>query len=292
MTGFAALKGAAQGFSWAWDIRSVNARGLDVRMRLPDWLEGLDQAVRAAVSGVAARGNVTVGLKLTRDETAAGERIDPAALNRALAQLSRVAAAAESAGLALAPPTAADILGQRGVVVSDTAEADPAPLAKALAADLPDLVAAFDAMRQAEGAALASVLAGQLEHIAARTAEAAGLAEARKDQMAERLRDQLARVLDNSDGADPARVAQELALIAVKTDVTEEIDRLQAHVAAARALLATDGAVGRKLDFLMQEFNREANTLCSKAQSTDLTGVGLDLKATIDQMREQVQNVE
>ncbi len=131
-----------------------------------------------------------------------------------------------------------------------------------------------------------------MQRIETLTSEAADLAEARKDQMAEKLRENLARVLDNTEGADPDRVAQELALIAVKTDVTEEIDRLRAHVAAARALLAEAGAVGRKLDFLTQEFNREANTLCSKAQSAELTRVGLDLKAIIDQMREQVQNVE
>jgi len=147
-------------------------------------------------------------------------------------------------------------------------------------------------MRRSEGAALAAVIAGQLDRIAALTAEAADLAEARKDAMAETLRQNLARVMETAETADPDRVAQELALIAVKTDVTEELDRLVAHVAAARTLLAEDGPVGRKLDFLTQEFNREANTLCSKAQSAELTRAGLDLKATIDQMREQVQNVE
>jgi uncharacterized protein (TIGR00255 family) len=131
-----------------------------------------------------------------------------------------------------------------------------------------------------------------LDQVASLTEQAAKLAEQRKDKMADALRENLARVLDNAQGAEPDRVAQELALIAVKADITEEIDRLIAHVAAARDLLGQDGAVGRKLDFLMQEFNREANTLCSKAQNTDLTSVGLELKAVIDQMREQVQNIE
>ena len=292
MTGFATLRGELGPYSWAWDMRAVNARGLDLRLRLPDWIEGLDVPVRAAVTGVVARGNVTLGLKLTRDAGESSERVDAATLDRVLGQMAQIDAAAAEAGLVLAKASAADILGLRGVLVSDTGEDDIGPLAKAITADLPALVAGFDAMRQAEGAALADVMRVQLGRIAALTAEAAVLAEARKGQMADRLRENLARVLENSDGADAGRVAQELAMIAVKTDVTEEIDRLGAHVAAARDLLAAAEAVGRKLDFLAQEFNREANTLCSKAQSPDLTRVGLDLKATIDQMREQVQNVE
>ena len=147
-------------------------------------------------------------------------------------------------------------------------------------------------MRQSEGAALCAVLAAQLDEVSALTQEAAALAEARKEDVAAMLKENLARVLDNTDGADPDRVAQELALLAVKADVTEEIDRLITHVAAARSLVRDGGAVGRKLDFLMQEFNREANTLCSKSGDAALTAIGLDLKLTIDQMREQVQNVE
>ena len=167
-----------------------------------------------------------------------------------------------------------------------------APLLAVLLEEFPKLLADFDAMRAAEGAALQQVMQAQLSEVETLTAEAATLAQARKGEMAEILKRNLARVLDNTDGADEARLAQELALIAVKSDITEEIDRLAAHVTAARDLLAQGGPVGRKLDFLMQEFNREANTLCSKAQSKDLTTVGLALKAVIDQMREQVQNVE
>ncbi len=292
MTGFASAKGAAEGFAWTWDLRSVNARGLDLRLRLPDWIDGLDAPARASVGAVAARGSVTLGLRLSREEGGSAEQIDTAALERVLAQLVQVRRAAPAAGLALADPTAAEVLSSRGVVVSGGSDAPPEPLAKAILAGLPALVAAFDEMRAAEGASLHQVLGAQLDRIAALTEEAAVLAEARREQTAAKLRENLARVLGNSEGADPARVAQELAMIAVKADVTEEIDRLRAHVRAARDLLAEEGPVGRKLDFLSQEFNREANTLCSKAQSTELTGVGLDLKATIDQMREQVQNVE
>jgi uncharacterized protein (TIGR00255 family) len=159
-------------------------------------------------------------------------------------------------------------------------------------ADLPPLLEAFSTARAAEGAALAAVLGAQIDLIAALTADAAIEAALRREAMGQTLRDSLDRVLANTAGLDETRLAQELALIAVKADVTEELDRLTAHIAAARALLADPGPVGRRFDFLTQEFNREANTLCSKAQSIALTRIGLDLKTVMDQMREQVQNVE
>ena len=292
MTGFAAGTGEHQGWSWAWDIRAVNARGYDLRLRVPDWLGGLEQPLRSAIGKVVARGNVTVGLRLTRDAQDSAEALDRDALTRVIAQLAEIDRLAEEAGVLLGRATAADILAVRGVLSTSVTEDNPEPLTKAMLADLPNLIAAFDAMRATEGQALEQVMRDQLDRIETLTAQAAKLAEARKDAVAARLRENLARVLGNSEGADPDRVAQELAMIAVKTDVTEEIDRLGAHVEAARDLLASTDAVGRKLDFLSQEFNREANTLCSKAQSPDLTRVGLDLKAVIDQMREQVQNVE
>ena len=292
MTGFATQRGEIPGWTWVWDMRSVNARGLDVRLRLPDWLEGLEQSVRKSVTNVATRGNVTLGLKLTRTEGAVTETVDPDGLAKVLSHLGVVEQAADAAGVTLVSATALDVLGFRGVLTSTNVEDDPAPIVKSLVEQLPNLTGAFKTMRQSEGAALANVINGQLDKIAGLIEQAAELAEDRKDQWTTRLQENLRRVLDNSDGADPARVAQELAVIAVKSDVTEEIDRLRAHIGAARDLLAENGAIGRKLDFLTQEFNREANTLCSKAQSTGLTNVGLDLKATIDQMREQVQNVE
>ena len=180
----------------------------------------------------------------------------------------------------------------RGVLEQATTVDDVAALCATLLAEFPGALADFNDMRAREGAALAQVLEAQLTQVAELTTQAAALAETRKDEMAQTLQRNLSRVLDNAEGVDADRLAQELALIAVKSDITEEIDRLRAHVDAARALLAQDGAVGRKLDFLMQEFNREANTLCAKAQNTALTQIGLALKAVIDQMREQVQNVE
>lgn len=292
MTGFATLAGEAQGWSWAWDIRSVNARGLDLRLRLPDWLDGLDQPVRSALAKAVTRGSVTLGLRLTRQESGEVENLNEAALNQVLHQLAQIESAAAEAGVSMAPSRAIDVLALRGILKTQGAAEDTAPLVAALIAQLPDLVSAFAEMRHTEGRALAAVLAGQLDDIAELTETAGSIADARREDWAAKLSANLAKVLQHSDGADPERVAQELAMITVKSDVTEEIDRLRAHVNAARELLLADGPIGRKLDFLSQEFNREANTLCAKAQATDLTRVGLDLKALIDQMREQVQNVE
>lgn len=293
MTGFASAQGALGPHSWAWELRSVNAKGLDLRLRVPDWLDGLEAALRGDLGKALARGNVSLTLRLSRSGDEAGQlEINHAALASVLEAMAQVEAAAASRKIPLAPTSATDLLGLRGVLEQSAAEEDPAPVVKALRKEFESLVAEFVQMRETEGAALATVLNSQLDQVEALTAEAARKAEDRKPKVAQALKANLARVLDNSDGADPERVAQELAMLAVKADVTEEIDRLGAHVAAARELLAAGGAVGRKLDFLMQEFNREANTLCSKAQNSALTAVGLELKAVIDQMREQVQNIE
>ena len=294
MTGFAAAKGQGAGYAWTWDIRSVNGKGLDVRMRVPDWIEGLEPVLRADIGRAMLRGNVSLSLKVGRDQGEAGEvlRVNPLALQAVLRALSEVEAAAMSTGVTLAQATAADVLVMRGVLDAAAIEADTTALRAALMEDFPKLISDFNAMRAAEGAALNRVIAGQLGTIAALTADAATEALARRDSSAVTLRDALARVLANAEGVDATRLAQELAMLAVKTDVTEELDRLAAHVGAARSLLDEAGQVGRKFDFLMQEFMREANTLCSKAASLALTRIGLDLKTVIDQLREQVQNVE
>lgn len=294
MTGFAGRRGVGAGYAWVWDLRSVNGKGLDLRLRLPDWVDGLEAAVRAELQKAATRGNVSLTLKVTQDEGRDENafRLNGAALEAALAALVRVEAAAMAAGVTLRQPTGADVLTLRGVIDATAQETDTTPLRAALMEDLPGLLADFQAMRAAEGRALGMVLAGQLDRIADLTAEASRETTARAATQADSLRDGLARVLAATDAVDPARLAQELALLAVKTDVTEELDRLAAHVEAARAHVADPAPVGRKLDFLMQEFMREANTLCSKAQSLALTRIGLDLKTVIDQMREQVQNVE
>ena len=295
MTGFAARKGQGAAHAWTWDLRSVNGKGLDLRIRVPDWIEGLEMLLRSELAKALQRGSVSLSLKVANDAGIAATdalQLNPAALKSVLTALSQVEEEAMSQGITLRQATSADILLVRGVLDMASTDIDTAALRSAILADLPGLLAEFNTMRATEGAALNAIILAQLNQVAALTSEAAAEAAARRDTTATALTDALARVMANADGLDQNRVAQELAMIAVKTDVTEELDRLTAHIAAARTLLAETGQVGRKFDFLMQEFMREANTLCSKSQSKTLTRVGLDLKTTIDQMREQVQNVE
>ena len=293
MTGFAARKGQGAGAAWSWEVRSVNGKGLDLRLRLPEGIDGLEPLVRAELARRVQRGTVSLTLKLTREAGPEPVRVNRAVLAAVLSGLAEVTAAAAGRGLDLCAPSAAEVLGLPGVLDRSPAEPDDTePLRRALMADLPPLLDAFTATRSAEGAALVAVLGTQIDLIAALTADAAAEALLRRDTIGQSLQQSLARVLAGAAGVDQTRLAQELALIAVKADVTEELDRLTAHIAAARALLADPGPVGRRFDFLAQEFNREANTLCSKAQSIALTRIGLDLKTVIDQMREQVQNVE
>ncbi|WP_293575169.1 YicC/YloC family endoribonuclease [Phaeobacter sp.] len=293
MTGFASAQGTIGAHSWSCELRSVNAKGLDLRLRVPDWLDGLEAHMRKALSAALARGNVSLTLRINRSEDAAADvQVNEAVLTRLIDAIVAAEAKAEAAGLTLTKSSGADLISQRGVLEPVVATDDPAPIVAALTAEFDTVLSDFVNARSNEGAALLAVLNAQLAEISELCRDAADKAEARKPQVAENLRKNLARVLDNADGIDDVRLAQELALLAVKSDVTEELDRLDAHVTAARDLLAKGGAVGRKLDFLMQEFNREANTLCSKAQDKALTAVGLDLKSVIDQMREQVQNIE
>ena len=293
MTGFAARKGQGAGYSWVWDLRGVNGKGLDLRLRVPDWIDGLEVALRAELGKALQRGNVSLSLRVSREgEGGDSLRVNPPVLNAVLLALAMVEDTAMAQGVTLAQATAADVLAVRGVLDAAAGDVDVGPLRMAILADLPGLLADFQAMRAGEGLALNGVIAGQLDRISGLVGEAVTEAAARRDAAPLALREALARVLANAEGVDEVRLAQELALIAVKNDVTEEVDRLSAHVTAARALLGEAGQVGRKYDFLVREFMREANTLCSKAQSLSLTRVGLDLKTTIDQMREQVQNVE
>lgn len=292
MTAFASRTGTRGATSWRWEMRGVNARGLDLRLRLPDGIDGLEVALRGALNAALGRGNVTVNLRLNREETATGLVLDHAQLDAVLTALDAVQERAFAMGVTLAQPTAADVLGQRGVLIAAGEDADSAALAAALIADIAPLLDDFVKMRETEGAALQDVIAAQLSTIEELTDAAAKAAAERAPQVQENLTTALRRVLDDVAEMDEQRIAQELAVLAVKSDVTEEIDRLAAHVAAARDLLDGKKPAGRKLDFLAQEFNREANTLCAKAQDTGLTGIGLDLKAVIDQMREQIQNVE
>ncbi len=293
MTGFATRTGAAGGLSWAFDLRGVNGRGFDLRLRLPDGVPGLEAMVREVLGKGIARGSVTLSLRLTRDEGAGELALDEAQLARVLGALKRIEEAGLERDVGLSAPSAAEVLAVRGVIATSAGTDLPdESIVKHLRPEVDALLTDFNAMRDAEGAHLRQVILAQLARIEALTAEAAVAAEARRDETRAAMTAALRRIVEDVSDVSEDRLAQELAMIAVKQDVTEELDRLAAHVAAARALLAEAGPVGRKLDFLAQEFNREANTLCSKAQNAALTTIGLDLKAAVDQMREQIQNVE
>ncbi len=292
MTGYASSDGSAAGWVWTWEMRGVNGRGLDIRLRLPEQIDGVEAPLRTAIQSVVKRGNVSVSLRISKDDTGQLGALNEAALEDALTLIDRIKDAADAKNIILRETSAADILAMRGVLEAKSVGADTAVLREALLEDIPPLVEAYDTMRAGEGKALEGVILGQIDEIARLTKAARDLVDARADHLKDAHRLALTRVVDAVETVDEGRIAQELALIAIKADIAEELDRLDAHVAAARTLMEEAGAKGRKLDFLVQEFNREANTLCSKAQFAELTRVGLDLKHTIDQMREQVQNVE
>ena len=289
MTGFARASGGNGAAGWSWEVKSVNGRALDIRCRLPQGMERLDPAVRSAVSTRLRRGNVAVGLRLSQAPESAAMRVNRAWLDELIALAAEYRRSDD-----IAPPRLDGMLALRGVIETaespDDAECtqDDGAILETLDVALAELVRE----RQAEGAALAAALTQRIEEIVALTSQAEALAPSRQVALSERLREQVAALIGAGSPASEDRLVTELALLAVKIDVTEEIDRLKSHCAAATRHLQEEGAVGRKLDFLAQEFNREANTLCSKASDSALTEVGLALKAAIDQFREQAQNVE
>jgi uncharacterized protein (TIGR00255 family) len=291
MTGFARAEGDCAGLAWAWELRSVNGRGLELRLRLPPGMDALEPAVREAGAAVLRRGNVTANLTTKRAEPSRFG-VDPAVLDQVLALALDLAAKIPGAEA----PRAEALLALPGVLRAATPELTDEPAAagqaEALRAGFAQALQALVAARRAEGMRLAKILAGLLDEIAtlhaAATAQAAGQPAAQR----QRMLDALAPLLAELPALPEERIAQEVALLAARSDVREELDRLGAHVAAARALLAEGGAVGRRFDFLLQEFNREVNTLCSKSASVPLTDTGLRLKVTVEQLREQVQNVE
>jgi uncharacterized protein (TIGR00255 family) len=289
MTGFAHAQGSAGGLTWSWELRSVNGRGLDLRLRLPPGWDSLEAALREAAGRALKRGNVTANLTIKR-EVEARLALDPAALEQALAMAMDLHARIPGSPV----PRAEALLSLPGVL--RPAAADPAEEREAAGpaaqAGFTEALAGLVAARQGEGARLATMLAGLLAEIEALRRQAA--AEAADQPAAQRARvmENLRALLRESPSLPEERIAQEVALLAARSDVREELDRLDSHIHAARALLREAGNVGRRLDFLVQEFNREANTLCSKSASTALTATGLKLKATIEQLREQVQNIE
>ncbi|HRO33692.1 MAG TPA: YicC family protein [Brevundimonas sp.] len=292
MTGFGRAEGAQSGaggdWSWSVEARSVNGRNLDVKFRGPPGFDGLEAAAKAAAQARFARGQVTIGVQAKRAEAgAAGLIVNAEVLDRYL----KLANDLVQGGAA--PATADGLLSLRGVLeipeeVED--EAARAALQSAIAADIDRALEALKASRAREGAQLAPVIGGFIDRIEALTADAEREAGAQVQAIRDRFARRMAELAPDAPGLEE-RIYLEAAALAAKADVREELDRLTAHVASARTLLQQPPA-GRKLDFLMQEFMREANTLCSKSATTALTATGLDLKAVIEQLREQVQNVE
>lgn len=297
MTGFASLNATIDlpdmpPLTLEAEVKSVNGRGLDLKLRAPDWLDGFDPQVRNALGAVVKRGSVSLSVKLVQAGAVAMSRLNLPILRETIAMVIETETEAAAQGLGLTPSSAVELLSLRGVLETGPALPDGAAVTAALLPLMQSMIADFDAVRAREGEALAQVLGAQIDTVEALVAQADEAAEARRGVQAEALKAALARIVEANIGADPGRLEQELALLAVKSDITEELDRLRGHIEVARSLIAGDEPVGRKMDFLMQEFNREANTLCSKAQHAALTRIGLDLKTVIDQMREQSLNLE
>ena len=294
MTGYSRAQGSDDRRRWVWEARSVNGRNLEIRCRVPQGFERLENPARTAVGGRVKRGNVSLTL------TIASERQSkPLSINRAL--LNELGALVEEVRrtTGAAAPSADGLLRVRGVIEEeeDTAESEEAlaKLDKALQSTLDEALKSLVAARAAEGKALAGVIAGHVAEIESLCARATERAQAQMGTVRQRFEGQLAELLERVPALSEERFAQEVALLVGKADVREELDRLTAHIAQARSLLADarpDNPVGRKFDFLCQEFNREANTLCSKSADIELTRIGIDLKGAVERMREQVQNVE
>lgn len=290
MTGFARTEGVRDGYGWSWEVRSVNARNLDTRLRMPAGFDRLEAGLRQAVADRFKRGNISLSLTVARPERPAQLRVNRDILDQVLALAGELSGRIEAA-----PPRIDGLLAVRGVLEAaeeEETEEERARLDEAITAGCVDALAALSVARGEEGARLKILIAAHLARVAELAAAAVACGESQPAAVEARLREAISTLLVADQRLSEERLAQEVALLVAKSDVREEIDRLVAHVEAARELLESGDAVGRRLDFLCQEFNREANTLCSKAQSLELTRVGLDLKAAVEQLREQIQNVE
>ncbi|WP_081826231.1 YicC/YloC family endoribonuclease [Candidatus Phaeomarinobacter ectocarpi] len=290
MTGFGRADGSRADWRWHWELKTVNARGLDIRMRMPNGLEPLEQGLKKSLQAKLKRGAVQVFINIERENAGADVRVNAALAAKLMADLKELAT-----GLGTQPPTLDAVLGIRGVVEvaePDTDEDETAARLAAVAATFDEAVESLVSARTDEGAKLQTILESVLTEIAQLVARADALAVVAPEAIRSRLEAQVTELLADRAEMPEERIIQEVAMLAGKADIREELDRLRAHIAQARTLLAEGISVGRKLDFLAQEFNREANTLCSKSSDTELTRIGLDLKAAIEQLREQVQNVE
>ncbi|RWJ18719.1 MAG: YicC family protein [Mesorhizobium sp.] len=290
MTGFARAVAEHDGTSVAWEVKSVNGKSVEVRLRLPQGLERLEPAVRQTVQKRFARGNFQATLTISR---AAGQQAQPVVNEAFLRDLAGLAKRLQEQ-FGVAPATADGLLSLRGVLdIPETTETEEARAAldSAISA-LEVALGGLEQARQGEGAALLSLLSGHIDAIEALTVRAEADPSREPTVIRERIAEQVRLLMDASANLDASRLHMEAAFLAAKADIREEIDRLKTHVASGRVLLAGGGAIGRKLDFLAQEFNRESNTLCSKSNAAAVTAIGLELKAVVDQFREQVQNLE
>lgn len=290
MTGFGRAGGQDGEAVWTWEIRTLNHRGLDIRLRLPQGYEEFELRLRETIARRISRGSCAVSLNLKAPALGADLRLN----EPALIQLAEIAERARVLTKRTEPASLDVLLGMRGVIeLGEMAPGETAlPFGEALLKTFDIALESVVVARRAEGARLEAILSEKIGEIEALAREAELAPERRPEAIAERLRAQIQRLLSESAALDETRLYQEAAFLAAKADIEEEIKRLQAHIVAARALIAADEPAGRKLEFLAQEFQREANTLCSKSNATAITQVGLRLKTAIDQFREQVQNVE
>ncbi|WP_313522361.1 YicC/YloC family endoribonuclease [Shinella sp.] len=290
MTGFSRVEGTSGRTRWAWEFRSVNGKGLDLRLRLPPGLEALEADVRRIAGEAFSRGNLQIGLATSVSEAQVEAVVNQGALAAVLALRDQLAGTIDPAPLKLDT-----LLSVRGIVdfrEAEESEAERTTRDADIRTGLAEAIRSLADMRRKEGAALAEVLLGQVARIEVLTATVEADPSRSVSAIAERLSAQVAMLMQGTTALDRDRLHQEAALIATKADLREEIDRLKAHVRAARELIAEGGPIGRKLDFLAQEFNRESNTICSKSNAAQVTAAGIELKVVIDQFREQVQNLE
>jgi len=291
MTGFARAEGATDTCTWGWEAKSVNGKGLDVRMRYPRGFDFLDTAARDRVAKRFKRGNVSLNLDVNWTVPQSVVSVNEDVLAQILQAAQKIQVAVPDAR----PPSVDGLLALRGVLEQsedDSSDERARALETVLMEGLDQLLDQLTEGRDGEGERMGGVLHDQLAVIESLSESAGELAALQPDAIRKRLVDQISILVEDVGGIDQDRLAQEAAIVMTKADVREELDRLSAHIEAARELLAQDDPVGRRLDFLCQEFNREANTLCSKSFDTDLTRIGLELKAVIEQFREQVQNIE
>lgn len=290
MTGFARADGVHGDTSWSWEARSVNGRSLELRLRLPSGFEALEIRARGLAQEKLARGNCTLNLGIRREAGKTEIRLNEAALAQAQAVAERAQALTD-----LKRPRLDTLLAMRGVVEAaepEESEAAQAALHHALLAGLAKVLDQLVSARAAEGERLEAVISKQLATIAALVGRASDAAARQPEALGARLAEQIERLTEASAGLDPERLHQEALLLAAKADIQEELDRLRSHLAAAKELTECNQPVGRKFEFLAQEFNREANTICSKASDIEISRTGIELKTVIDQLREQVQNIE